>query len=669
VDGWTGPNDISGFGWQTGGYIGGTITGSSPIIYSAGGLGLDITENKTLRIRYKNSTPETLARFYFVTAADSNWAGGKVIAFTVLPNSDYTVYTLDMTDVPGWTGTLNKLRFDPAGSSGSFSIDYIQIYTNFEKSWNYDTTVQSWTSMHDISSFAWQTGGYIGGTITGTDPYIYSADNLGLDITNNKTLKIRFKNGTSSTLAQMFFMTDAVPSWSNHIDIVVPANSDYTLYITDLSAVSAWTGTLKRLRFDPAYNTTGTFSVDYITIGDETVVPTATPTKTSTTTATPTVTKTPSVTQTRTVTPTVTPGGPTLTPTKTATATITSTPTTPPFTSVSATFTYDGDGKMVKAVMDGVTTLYVSTAYQVKANVATKYYTAGDQVVAIRTGSTLSYLISDHISSNSITVSDTGTKIAETRYKAWGEVRYQSGTNPSDRTYTGQRSYASDFGLMYYNARWYDSSIGRFAQADNIDIKAGDTQSLERFAYAKNNPVRYSDPSGHDVVATSTYTSQQDFLAAYQPIVSELHQRTAVTTGLLGVAAAGFGVVAGVASIAGGAPGMVVGGVAAVCGLALGSEAGLIGFISNGDEDQLSQMSDMAGAMIDETGSVTVTVEQLGLSQKITVCPGDGGECHSYSINALNPATQRQVAKNFKEKPKKNDDKNGKKNDDQDQQQ
>ena len=158
---------------------------------------------------------------------------------------------------------------------------------------------------------------------------------------------------------------------------------------------------------------------------------------------------------------------------------------------------------MVKAVMDGVTTLYVSPVYQVKGSVVTKYYVAGDQVVACRTGSTLSYLLSDHIGSNSITVSDTGIKTAETRYKAWGEVRYQSGTNPSDRTYTGQRSYTSDFGLMYYNARWYDSSLGRFGQADTV-VPEG-IQGYDRYAYGNNNPVKYSDPSGHCVVNGKTY--------------------------------------------------------------------------------------------------------------------------------------------------------------------
>ncbi len=77
------------------------------------------------------------------------------------------------------------------------------------------------------------------------------------------------------------------------------------------------------------------------------------------------------------------------------------------------------------------------------------------------------------------------------------EVRYASGVTPTDYTYTGQYSYASDFGLMYYHARWYDPSLGRFAQADTI--VPGGVQGYDRYAYTNNNPVRYTDPSGHAV--------------------------------------------------------------------------------------------------------------------------------------------------------------------------
>ncbi len=48
---------------------------------------------------------------------------------------------------------------------------------------------------------------------------------------------------------------------------------------------------------------------------------------------------------------------------------------------------------------------------------------------------------------------------------------------------------------MFYNARWYDPAIGRFAQADSI-VPPG-VQGYDRYAYANNNPLKYTDPSGH----------------------------------------------------------------------------------------------------------------------------------------------------------------------------
>jgi RHS repeat-associated protein len=51
------------------------------------------------------------------------------------------------------------------------------------------------------------------------------------------------------------------------------------------------------------------------------------------------------------------------------------------------------------------------------------------------------------------------------------------------------------FGLMFYNARWYDPAIGRFAQADTI--VPGGLQGLDRYAYVNNAPTRFTDPSGH----------------------------------------------------------------------------------------------------------------------------------------------------------------------------
>jgi hypothetical protein len=50
---------------------------------------------------------------------------------------------------------------------------------------------------------------------------------------------------------------------------------------------------------------------------------------------------------------------------------------------------------------------------------------------------------------------------------------------------------------MYYNTRWYDPALGRFAQADSIVPDPYNSQDYDRYTYVRNNPLRYTDPSGH----------------------------------------------------------------------------------------------------------------------------------------------------------------------------
>jgi RHS repeat-associated protein len=130
-----------------------------------------------------------------------------------------------------------------------------------------------------------------------------------------------------------------------------------------------------------------------------------------------------------------------------------------------------------------------------------KTYTAGSTSLAVRTivngtENTLNWMLSDHLGSSSITTAADGTWNSEIRYSAFGETRYSSGITPTDYRYTGQLEQA-DVNLYYYNARYYDAALGRFIQADTIIPSAGDSKSYDRYAYVNNNPVRYTDPSGH----------------------------------------------------------------------------------------------------------------------------------------------------------------------------
>ena len=78
----------------------------------------------------------------------------------------------------------------------------------------------------------------------------------------------------------------------------------------------------------------------------------------------------------------------------------------------------------------------------------------------------------------------------------YGVARYIASTTPTSFNFTGQRKDAGS-GLLFYGARWYDPAVGRFLQADTIVPAPGDPQSLNRYAYTLNNPVKYRDPFDH----------------------------------------------------------------------------------------------------------------------------------------------------------------------------
>jgi len=90
------------------------------------------------------------------------------------------------------------------------------------------------------------------------------------------------------------------------------------------------------------------------------------------------------------------------------------------------------------------------------ASQPTRYYNAGGMRLATRLDGVMYYPLTDHLGSTTMTTDASGNQFAEIRYKAWGESRYTYGTLPTKHTYTGQYSNVSDFGLIYFNARWYD---------------------------------------------------------------------------------------------------------------------------------------------------------------------------------------------------------------------
>ena len=127
----------------------------------------------------------------------------------------------------------------------------------------------------------------------------------------------------------------------------------------------------------------------------------------------------------------------------------------------------------------------------------TSYYFANNELIAKKNpDGSKNYFLTDHLGSDSVQTNQTGTSVESTQYDPWGEVL--AGGTKNKFQYTGQEK-DSETGLNYYNARYYDPHTRHFTQADGLVQDIYDPQLLNRYAYVRNNPIKYSDPSGNFV--------------------------------------------------------------------------------------------------------------------------------------------------------------------------
>jgi RHS repeat-associated protein len=173
--------------------------------------------------------------------------------------------------------------------------------------------------------------------------------------------------------------------------------------------------------------------------------------------------------------------------------------------SATASFVYDGDGQRVKGTAGGTTTVNIGASFEWSGSTSTmkRYYYSGSVRIAVRVGNGsgtagLSWLLGDHLGSTSLTVDMSAARTGELRYKPYGETRFSYGITPTTYKFTGQREQV-EIGLYYFQARWLDASLGRFISADTIIPEPGSPLSWDRYLYTRGNPLKYIDPSGHDI--------------------------------------------------------------------------------------------------------------------------------------------------------------------------
>ncbi len=67
-------------------------------------------------------------------------------------------------------------------------------------------------------------------------------------------------------------------------------------------------------------------------------------------------------------------------------------------------------------------------------------------------------------------------------------------------------------GLDYFGARYFSGAQGRFATVDPITVTAArlqDPQTLNLYAYVRNNPLAFVDPDGQDLQVSSDATEEE----------------------------------------------------------------------------------------------------------------------------------------------------------------
>ena len=193
------------------------------------------------------------------------------------------------------------------------------------------------------------------------------------------------------------------------------------------------------------------------------------------------------------------------------------------FPSGNLTFTYDGDGQRFsksgsRTIPGGgiiIDLLYVRDPQgrviaeysSTPALLAEYVYLDGERLCKITHDAGGAehrvYYHADVLGTPVAETNELGQLITRAEYYPFGdEVTPGAATDP--HKFTG-KELDDEIGLYYFGARYYDAHLGRFISVDPVAGKNADPQSWNRYAYARNNPLRFVDPNGlEDVLIFKT---------------------------------------------------------------------------------------------------------------------------------------------------------------------
>ncbi|HJQ08165.1 MAG TPA: RHS repeat-associated core domain-containing protein [Candidatus Saccharimonadales bacterium] len=190
--------------------------------------------------------------------------------------------------------------------------------------------------------------------------------------------------------------------------------------------------------------------------------------------------------------------------------------------------TYDANFNRVKKVTPSSTTVYIGKLYErvtIGTLVEHKHFINGVAVYTSRSNGTndVRYLLKDHLGSTEAVTDENGNVLQKLSYDAHGKRRSSNWTDAtgtlSAQTTKGYTGHEMDdeSGLVNMNAREYDSVLGRFLQPD-ILVESSFGQGLNRYTYANNNPLSYTDPTGNKSLKKLIRTVVSVVVTVYCPV-------------------------------------------------------------------------------------------------------------------------------------------------------
>jgi RHS repeat-associated protein len=162
---------------------------------------------------------------------------------------------------------------------------------------------------------------------------------------------------------------------------------------------------------------------------------------------------------------------------------------------------YDYTGQRVKKFGPLGLVLYPFAGYEIGPDgTKTKFFRVGAEMLAAKQSPVSNpekklFYHNDHLGGVNVITDINGLKVQLNEYDPWGKVSSTEGNVDPEKRFTGQ-ILDPESGLYYYGARYYDPELARFISPDPIVPSPGDPQTLNRYSYVRNNPVRYIDPSG-----------------------------------------------------------------------------------------------------------------------------------------------------------------------------